>query len=86
MYLVLLLSQKAQHLEELFPSLISDATRPPAQTTAATVAEVSAMIASNTGTTEGYLAVSRFPCYLYHVCGEEREKVGVIELEEGLAQ
>ena len=50
--------QKAQHLEELLPSLVSDAMRPPAHTTPATQAEVTAMISTNTATTEGYLAVS----------------------------
>ena len=45
-------------MDDLLPALVSDATRAPAQTSAATVAEVTTMINTNTASTEGYLNVS----------------------------
>lgn len=46
-------------MDDLLPALVTDATRAPAQTSAATVNEVKSMIDTNTASTEGYLNVSR---------------------------
>lgn len=51
-------TQKAQHMDDLLPSLIADATPPTAQSCPSTVAMVTSMISTNRASTEEYLEVS----------------------------
>lgn len=56
-------------MDDLLPALVTSATRAPAQTSQATVDEVTAMINSNRASTEGYLNVSMCGTILYCMSG-----------------